>query len=233
MLVLAAGLSVLSVRSGRAVWTHWSYGARTAYLSFALEMLFLIAVLLAVHRLGKILLARLAPAKQSSEKSKSQSSLASYLPGLGLAVLVAFVITFLVSITAKTNVGTSGGKMVYGSERGQIIFAALAAGFLSTLAVFPLLNSCLCFILGFNKRCRSAASTSQSAKTVCLAKAANDAASTVFPVPPFPLMRTISFTRLVLIPVMSNPDFTCLSQSCSPALHKGRKLPGYYFPDKI
>ena len=134
VLVFAAGLSVLSVRSGPARWAHSTEGAQNAYLIFALETVLLTAVLLAVHRLGKFLLARLAPVKRSSGKSKQRSSLASFLPTMGLAGLVAFVVAFVVATTAKTKLASGNNVMVYGSERGQIIFAALAAGFLSTLA---------------------------------------------------------------------------------------------------
>ena len=134
VLVFAAGLSVLSVRSGPARWAHSTEGAQNAYLIFAVEIVLLTAVLLAVHRLGKFLLARLAPVKRSSGKSKQRSSLASFLPAMGLAGLVAFVVAFVVATTAKTKLASGNNVMVYGSERGQIIFAALAAGFLSTLA---------------------------------------------------------------------------------------------------
>ncbi len=48
---------------------------------------------------------------------------------------------------------------------------------------------------GERTRCRSAASTSQSAMTGRWARTANDAVRLVFPVPPLPLMMTISFMR--------------------------------------
>lgn len=134
VLVFAAGLAVLSVRSGPAVWAHWSHGARTAYLVFALEILLLTTVLWAVHRLGKFILARLAPAGHSDQHHRPQSSSARFLPALGLAALVAFVAAFLVATTARTAIAGAETYTVYGSERGQVIFAALAAGFLSTLA---------------------------------------------------------------------------------------------------
>ena len=134
VLVFAAGLAVLSIRSGPAVRAQWSYGARPAYLNFALETLLLTAVLWAVHRLGKLLLVRLDPTGQNPQQPKLQSSLASYLPALGLAVLVAFIVAFLVAASASAVIAGVRTYMVYSSERGQIIFAALAAGFLSSLA---------------------------------------------------------------------------------------------------
>ena len=134
VLVFAAGLAVLSIRSGPAVWAHWSHGARSAYLVFTLETLLLTAVLWAVHRLGKLILAQLTPAGHSDQHHRPNSSSASVLPALGLAALVAFVAAFLVATTARTAIAGVKSYTVYGSERGQIVFAALAAGFLSTLA---------------------------------------------------------------------------------------------------
>jgi hypothetical protein len=135
VLVLAAGLSVLSVRSGPAVWVRWQHdGAGDTYLKFALEALLLTAVLWGVHRLGKFLLARLAPTGHEVGQSKTKSTSASLLPAFGLAALVAFIVIFLVTTTVRTNIAGIKTYAVYGSERGQIIFAALAGGFLSTLA---------------------------------------------------------------------------------------------------
>ena len=65
-------------------------------------------------------------------------------------------------------------------------------------AVTPLLNSWRSLISGFKSRCRSAASTSQSAMTLFFDKTASDAVNTVFPVPPFPLMITICFILISL-----------------------------------
>ncbi|MBA7483345.1 hypothetical protein ES707_18859 [subsurface metagenome] len=135
VLVFAAGLCVLSVRSGPAVWVRWYHdGSGNIYLKFALETLLLTAVLWGVHRLGKLLLARLAPTGHKVEQSKMKSGAASFLPAFGLAGLVAFVVVFLVTTTVRTNIAGIRTYTVYSSERGQIIFAALAAGFLSTLA---------------------------------------------------------------------------------------------------
>ncbi|MBA7483816.1 hypothetical protein ES707_19333 [subsurface metagenome] len=64
---------------------------------------------------------------------------------------------------------------------------------LSITAFFPPLKSCLSKTSGWRRRCKSAASTSQSAITLFLAKAAKEAAITVFPVPPLPLITTICF----------------------------------------
>ena len=135
VLVLAAGICVLSVRSGPAVWVRWQHdGAGNIHLKFALETLLLTAVLWAVHRLGKLLLARLAPMGHGTRQSKVQSSSTSFLPAFGVAVLVAFVAIFLLTTTVRTSIAGIKTYMVYSSERGQIIFAALAGGFLSTLA---------------------------------------------------------------------------------------------------
>lgn len=147
--VFAAGVTVLSIRSGPAVWAQWSYGARSVYLNFALEMLLLTAGLWSVHRLGKLLLARLAPAGQSDQPPKRQSSAASFLPALGLAALIVFIVAFQVGPSARAAIAGTRTYMVYGSERGQIIFAALACGFLSTLAAhqsFRPLRSIWCWL---------------------------------------------------------------------------------------
>ena len=61
-------------------------------------------------------------------------------------------------------------------------------------AIFPPLKSSLCCMVGSRTRCRSAASTSQSARTLFFASAANEATRLVLPVPPFPLTTTSSFT---------------------------------------
>jgi hypothetical protein len=61
-------------------------------------------------------------------------------------------------------------------------------------AFLPPEKSVVCFTFGSKTKCRSAASTSQSANIAFLASAANDATMLVLPVPPFPLMTTNSFT---------------------------------------
>ena len=135
VLVFAAGLCVLSVRSGPAVWVRWyNNEAGATYLTFALETALLTAVLWGVHHFGKFLLARWAPTGHEIEQSKAKSASASLLPALGVAGLVAFIVVFLVATTVRTTIAGANTYTVYGSERGQIIFAALAAGFLSTLA---------------------------------------------------------------------------------------------------
>ena len=135
VLVFTAGLCVLSVRSGPAVWLRWyNDGAGSVYLKLALETLLLTGVLLGVHRLGKLLLSRLAPTGQAVKKTTTQAGAMSVLPVFGLGVLVAFVVVFLVTTTAHTDIAGARTYTVYSSERGQIIFAALAGGFLSALA---------------------------------------------------------------------------------------------------
>ncbi|NIA07811.1 MAG: hypothetical protein GWP14_09315 [Actinobacteria bacterium] len=135
VLVFTAGLCVLSVRSGPAVWVRWNHdGSGDVYLKFALEALLLTALLWSIHRLGKFMLARWAPTGHKAGQSKAKSTSASFLPAFGLAGLVAFVVIFLVTATVHTNIAGIKTYTVYSSERGQIIFAALAGGFLSTLA---------------------------------------------------------------------------------------------------
>ncbi len=156
VLVFAAGLCVLSVRSGQAIRAHWAYGAQASYLSFAVETLLLIILFYGVHRLGKIILAHLAPAEHAGHHQQRQFSLATALQALGLALVVAFVAALLVATTAKTAIAGAEVYTVYASERSQTIFAAFAAGFLSTLAAhqaFRPSRSLFCWIalplLGF------------------------------------------------------------------------------------
>jgi hypothetical protein len=66
-----------------------------------------------------------------------------------------------------------------------------------SFAVFPLLNSWRSFTIGCSKRCRSAASTSQSTITLFLASDANEAVRTLLPVPPLPLITTNCFIALL------------------------------------
>ena len=134
VLVFAAGLCLLSVRSGQAIRAHWSYGARASYLTFAAETLFLIVLFYGVHFLGKFILARLSPAEHAPHHQHRQFSPATAAQAFALALLVALVAALLVSTNDKTHILGVNVYTVYGSERGQIIFAALAAGFLSTLA---------------------------------------------------------------------------------------------------
>ncbi len=175
VLVFAASLCVLSVRSGKAVRAHWAHGSGTSYLNFAVETLLLLVLFYGVHLLGKIILGHLTRAEQAqdqqSEKSllgrilsivpevlavrylanllgtigqarsehaehhrQRQFSLASALQALGLALVVGYVAALLIGTTAKTAIAGVEVYTVYASDRGQIIFAALAAGFLSTLA---------------------------------------------------------------------------------------------------
>ncbi len=134
ILVFAAGLCVLSVRSGHAVRAHWAYGARASYLTFAAETLLLIILFYSVHLLGKFILARLGPSEHTPQHQHRQFSLATALQAFGLALVVAFVAAFLIATTAKTAIAGVKVYTIYSTERGQIVFAALAAGFLSTLA---------------------------------------------------------------------------------------------------
>ncbi len=60
-------------------------------------------------------------------------------------------------------------------------------------ANLPPLKSAVRFTSGAKIRCKSAASTSQSANTAFFARAAKDATMLVLPVPPLPLMTTTSF----------------------------------------
>lgn len=175
VLVFAAGLCVLSVRSGNAVRAHWAHGTEASYLSFAVETLLLLVLFYGVHWLGKIILAHLTQTKQADGSKPHKSSLASILSivpealamgylanllgtfvqaqskhaehhqprkfslatalqALGLALVVGFVTALLVATTAKTAIAGVESYTVYSSPRGQIIFAAFAAGFLSSLA---------------------------------------------------------------------------------------------------
>jgi len=156
VLVFAAGVCVLSIRSGEAVRAHWAYGGGSSYLSFAAETLLLIILFYGVHLLGKIILAHLAPAEHARHHQHRQFSLATALQALGLALVVGFVAALLVATTAKTAIAGVKVYTVYASERSQIIFAAFAAGFLSTLAAhqsFRPSRSLFCWIalpvLGF------------------------------------------------------------------------------------
>ena len=142
VLVFAAGICVLSVRSGQAIRAHWAYGGRASYLSFAVETLFLIVLFYGVHLLGKFILARLGPAEHTPQHQHRQFSLATALQAFGLTLVVAFVAAFLIATTAKTAIAGVKVYTVYGSERGQIVFAALAAGFLSTLAAHQAFRPC-------------------------------------------------------------------------------------------
>jgi hypothetical protein len=187
VLVFAASLCVLSVRSGEAIRAHWAYGSGASYLSFAVEALLLIILFYGVHLLGKIILTHLAQAKPADENRPRKSlwasilsivaeavlvrylarllggivqthlehaehhrqrqfSLASDLQAFALALVVGFVAAILIATTAKTTIA---GVEVYASDRSQIIFAALAAGFLSTLAAhqaFRPARSLFCWI---------------------------------------------------------------------------------------
>ena len=134
VLVFAAGLCVLSLFSGNALRAHWAHGAQTAYLTFAAETLLLIILFYGVHFLGKFILAKLGPTEHTPQHQHRQFSLATALPAFGLALVVAFVAAFLVATTAKTSIAGAKVYTIYSTERGQVIFAALAAGFLSTLA---------------------------------------------------------------------------------------------------
>ena len=140
VLVLASGLSVLSVRSGAAVRAHWTRGAQVSYISFALELLLLTAALYGVHILGKLFLVWMGGRRGAEHHPAREFSLAPALQGLGLAVLAAGVAAFLVGTTIRTVVPGAEVYTVYASERGQIIFAALAAGFLSCLAAHQALR---------------------------------------------------------------------------------------------
>ena len=134
VLVFAAGLCLLSVRSGQAIRARWSYGARASYLTFAAETLLLIILFYGVHFFGKFILARLAPAEHAPHHQHRQFSLTTALQAFALASVVALVAALLISTNAKAHIPGPTVYTVYSSERGQIIFAALAAGFLSTLA---------------------------------------------------------------------------------------------------
>ena len=68
----------------------------------------------------------------------------------------------------------------------------------SMTATWPLQNSCFSSSVGLRSRWRSAASTSQSVSTLFFAIAAKEATMLVFPVPPFPLSTTTSFTCSIL-----------------------------------
>lgn len=135
VLVFAAGLCVLSVRSGPAVWLRWyNDGSGIVYLKLAVETLLLTGLLFGIYRLGILLLAKTVPTRKGAKKTKAGSGHTSSLPAFGLAALVAFILLLLVATTAKGVIAGARTYTVYSSERGQIIFGALVAGFLSTLA---------------------------------------------------------------------------------------------------
>ena len=155
LLVFAACLSLLSLLSGPAVRAHWSNGTASSYRAFALELLLLTALLFAVQMAGKLLLARFAPKDQQTQTDFKKVSAGNALQAMVLAGVASFVIILLCATTTWAEIGPARLK-VYGSERGQIIFAALAAGFLSTLAAhqsFRSVKSLFCWLplplLGF------------------------------------------------------------------------------------
>ena len=96
VLVFAAGLCVLSVRSGKAVRAHWAYGARASYLTFAIETLLLLILFYGVHWLGKTILAHLARAKPANESRPGKSLLANIF--VDLALIVGFLARLLGTI---------------------------------------------------------------------------------------------------------------------------------------
>lgn len=148
VLVFAAGLCVLSFCSGPAVRAHWRIGTYGSYLGFALEILLLTALLYAVHLTGKMLLARFAGQDSKTHPSVPNVSLAKALQTPALAGIVAFIVALLFATTTWAEIAPANYK-VYGCERGQIIFAALAAGFLSALAahqVFHPVKAVFCWL---------------------------------------------------------------------------------------
>ena len=156
LLVFAACLSMLSLLSGPAVRAHWSTSPAASYLAFAFELLLLTALLFGVQFAGKLLLAKFASRDQPTHPDSKKISPRDALQSIALASLASFVVILLCATTTWADEIGPARLKVYGSERGQIIFAALAAGFLSSLAAhqsFRSVKSLFCWLalplLGF------------------------------------------------------------------------------------
>ena len=108
---------------------------------------------------------------------------------------------FMVGISEKKDqqkiINTIKFLFIASNLQSSIHFPHFKQRSLSITAVLPLINTWRCFMSGSSKRCKSAASTSQSAITLFFAIAAKDAVTIVLPVPPFPLITTICFILIL------------------------------------